>query len=420
MLIWLVKIGEILPDKNKNSRLLRTGILGEMLSDFGHNVVWWSSTFDHFKKKQLFAHDTDIKINDRYKIRLIRGCGYKKNVSIERIVDHKIIAKNFKNKIYQETIKPDVIVCSYPTSELAYHCIKYGKKNDIPVIIDIRDLWPDIFFHELFPSSIKYYLLNIFNFFNKKHQYVFKNASALVGITEKILNWGLNYSKRPRHEFDKVYHLSYLKSKITLSSKTIESLKHKGLTFKNDKIYICLIGTISKFKFDLEPVIYAANKLNKIKSNIHFIICGEGEGLEWMKSKTKKLKNINFLGWIDKNEINYILNNVHIGLAPYNNNFTYNTSIPSKISEYLAFGLPIISGLKGELENFIKKHKTGFFYKNREDLYNILFKISKNNTDILNFRNNNISLFKNKFDTKKVYKDYVDYICSFNSQKTIG
>ena len=414
MLIWLVKIGETLPDKNKNVRLLRTGILAKMFSDQGHNVVWWSSTFDHFKKKHIYDYDTDINININYKLRLIKGYGYKKNVSFERILDHKIIAYNFKKKIYQETIKPDIILCSYPTSELAYNCIKYGKENNIPVIIDIRDLWPDIFFHELFPNFLKKHLLNIFNFFNNKHKYVFENATALIGITEKILNWGLVYAKRSKTKYDKVFHLSYNKSEIPITFKKNKSLIDKGLNIQNNIIYVCLIGTISKFKFDLNPVIYAANRLNQIESNIHFIICGEGEGLEWMKSKTKELKNINYLGWIDKSEINYILNYAHIGLAPYNNSFTYNTSIPSKISEYLAYGLPILSGLKGELENFIKKHKSGYFYRNGEDLYNILYKISKNNKELNYFKNKNNLLFKKNFDTKRVYKKYVDYICRYD------
>ena len=42
-------------------------------------------------------------------------------------------------------ILPDLILSSIPTSELSLEATKLGKKNNIPVILDIRDLWPDVF-----------------------------------------------------------------------------------------------------------------------------------------------------------------------------------------------------------------------------------------------------------------------------------
>lgn len=415
MLIWLVKIGETLPIGESDARLLRTGILGKALMEKGDDVVWWSSTFDHFKKKQHFQADTDLHLAPNYRLTLLCGSGYQKNVSLNRVKDHRIIATKFRQRIYSEKKKPDIIVCAYPTAELAYHCIQYGKAFNIPVIIDIRDLWPDIFFEELLPKFLRKPALNFFNIFEKRHQYVFRNATAIIGITHKILQWGLEYANRESNKLDRVFHLSYSKPEIQHTADTIKSLSQKGLTFKENVLYVCLIGTISKYKFDLNPVVLAVKELDTKKAKVEFVICGEGEGLDWLKNETSGLTNIHFTGWINQKEIAYVLDHVQVGLAPYYNTFTYITSIPSKISEYLAYGLPIVSGLKGELGNFIANNQTGYVYNTGIEMAEILNKLALNGETLLNFKKNNLILYSKKFDSRIVYGNYVDYILSYQS-----
>jgi hypothetical protein len=161
--IWLVKLGETLPIGTNKKRLLRTGLLAEILAKEGHEVTYWCSTFDHFNKENRFAEDTEIETEEGYRLKLLNGKAYLKNVSIDRLINHRQIAKKFKEQIYKEGNKPDLILTSIPTVELAYECVKFGKKFDIPVLLDIRDLWPDIFFQELLPGPLKKIALSGFN-----------------------------------------------------------------------------------------------------------------------------------------------------------------------------------------------------------------------------------------------------------------
>ena len=48
-------------------------------------------------------------------------------------------------------------------------------------------------------------------------------------------------------------------------------------------------------------------------------------------------------------------------MAPYRNTFDFQMSIPNKIIDSLFFGLPIITSLKGEVENLIKEYNVGYF-----------------------------------------------------------
>ncbi len=416
MRVWVVKIGEILPIKGSN-RLLRTGIIANLLAKQGNEVVWWTSTFDHFLKKQIYQDDVELVQSNNYKIVLLKGIGYKKNVSLKRLIDHKIISNKFRKRIYAEEKMPDIIVCAYPTISLAYECIRYGKKFNIPVIIDVRDLWPDIFFHELLPSRFSIPLLKISNLFFKKHIAVFKSANSIIGITEKILDWGLKYADRKRTNSDTVFYLSYEKKNISFSHKMPSLLAEKGVIFNKEIFYVCLVGTISEYKFTFEKIITAAKILFEQKTPIKFLICGEGEALADLKAKTSEITNVQYTGWINHEEISYILQNSDFGLAPYRNSYTYITSIPSKISEYFAYGLPVISSLTGELELFLAKHKAGFTYQTGEELARLLIDLVNNSASLNKIRKNNLSLYEDEFRSDNVYNKYIQHIYNIKYER---
>ena len=58
MKIWIMKTGEPIPTSQNKDRLMRMGMLAEELNKRGHNVIWFSNTFDHFHKKQLYIIKT--------------------------------------------------------------------------------------------------------------------------------------------------------------------------------------------------------------------------------------------------------------------------------------------------------------------------------------------------------------------------
>ena len=64
MNIWLLQRNEPTPiDLKGKSRLFRTGIIAEMLSNSGHKVTWWTSDFDHYSHKYRFRKNHLEKIN---------------------------------------------------------------------------------------------------------------------------------------------------------------------------------------------------------------------------------------------------------------------------------------------------------------------------------------------------------------------
>src|ERR1022692_5212730 len=152
MTIWLVKIGEPVPiAPNARDRVHRTGNLGRFLSAHGHHVIWWTSTFDHYRKEHICDEDDKtISLGDRFTVRLLRGCGYSRNIGFARMLDHALVARRFARAIKHEP-RPDIILCALPTVELCLACIEYGRSTLVPVVLDMRDMWPDIFLEPVPP-----------------------------------------------------------------------------------------------------------------------------------------------------------------------------------------------------------------------------------------------------------------------------
>lgn len=139
---------------------------------------------------------------------MIHAIGYKRNISVSRIINHKVIAKKF-SRIAKKLDKPDLIYASFPTIDYAEEAIKYGKRNNVPVIIDIRDLWPDIFKHNLSKplALIASPYINIMNYKTKK---IMRQAFAINSISEAMLEWGLKKETEKKANMTNIFILDMI------------------------------------------------------------------------------------------------------------------------------------------------------------------------------------------------------------------
>ena len=75
---------------------------------------------------------------------MMRARGYSNGRSLGRILDHIAITRRFR-RLARTQPAPDVIVASMPTPGLCRAAVDYGRENNVPVVLDMRDMWPDIF-----------------------------------------------------------------------------------------------------------------------------------------------------------------------------------------------------------------------------------------------------------------------------------
>lgn len=423
MNIWLITVGEPLPTDGTNNRLLRTGILANLLVSKGHKVVWWTSTFDHKNKKERFNKDTTVDINDRYRIKLLHSVSYSNNISIRRVINHWWIAQKF-NRLAESEPKPDIILCSLPTLELSLNAAEYGKKRGVPVVLDVRDLWPDIFL-ELVPVWGQWFLkLLLFPMF-KTVNTACNRATAITGITQTFVDWGVNYANRISSNSDTDFPLGY--NSETPSTESITEAERfwakYGIKKDNDEFIACFFGTIGR-QFELETVIEAARQIKTVNRSFRFVLCGTGDNFTYYKNLAKDCESIVFPGWVGEAEIWTLMRMSAVGLAPYRNIKNFTMNLPNKPIEYLSAGLPIVSGLSGVLKDLLSTYDCGVTYdsSNVNDLVSVLINLDDHRDRLKVMSKNASTLFKEKYVAENVYKDMINYLesISANNRNSLG
>lgn len=409
MNIWLIQTGEPLPIKN-GVRKMRTAILADKLLERGHEVLWWASAFEHQQKKMVSKNDKNFDISEKYTIRVLSGCKYQKNVSIARYINHLIIAFKFRiqSKKYP---KPDVLVVSMPDHWLAYEAANYAKKNDIPYIVDIRDLWPDIFLDRFKAMGLYRVGRMALALDFARLTFLLKNADSLVAVSKGYLKWGQDKIGRPENPFDKVSYLGYKTSIVRSLVNEDESLDVPDwLKEREDQKVFVFIGTFG-VSYELELILEAAKRFSRSgKTDICFVLAGTGEKFDLISLKAAGLQNVVLPGWIGEKEINVLLKIGYAGLLSYIKDAPQ--GLPNKPFEYLSAGLPLINSLEGEMADLIDQHGFGLNYL-PGDLEGLCACIERFVSDsyLHNEMSRNASQFFNKYgDADKIYDEYVTHI----------
>ena len=384
-------------------------MLADMLAAEGHCVTWWSSTFNHSMKRPRATVTTAVILSDRLKLILLHGVGYKTNVSGWRLANHAMIGFEFK-RLASFCACPDIILCSFPTIELSLEAARYGKKHRVPVVIDVRDLWPDIFL-TLLPRGFRWLgrlaLLRLFRATEK----ALASATAIVGITPQFVAWGASKAGRVlRPQLDRAYPLAYSQNAPSADQQEHARKYWRELGVRENAFVVCFFGTMGR-QFDLETVLDAARQLSRAR-DFQFILCGDGPSLDYYRSLAAGIESVIFPGWVGKVEIWTLMRMASIGLAPYKSELSFTLSIPNKAIEYLSAGLPVVTSLDGVLKSLVIDHDCGTYYANGDvgALVQALHSVHENEQTAERWSLNALALYNSKFKAEDIYKDMIAYL----------
>lgn len=406
MNIWLLTIGEPVPTgPGSRDRLHRTGSFARFLASRGHHVVWWTSAFDHFRKKHLVPDDAVIVEPCGLRIRLLRGCGYRRNVSVARFVDHAQVARKF-SRLSPEEEKPDVVVAALPTVEMCLAAVAYGERWGVPVVIDLRDMWPDIF-TEAVPAVLKPLARTLLKPLFNQARRACGSATALIGITEDFVDWGLERAGRSRSGFDRAFPFTYnAEPGDPAELRAAEAFwDAHGVQANASELVICYFGNVGR-QLDLAHAVEAAGRLWASGKPIRFVLCGEGERLEEYRRGAATLPNVVLPGWVNRAQILTLMQRSSVGLDPLPHRYDYLASINNKAVEYLSAGLPVISSPQsGMLCGILKRWECGLSYASRDagSLAACLIRLEQDREELRRFGVNALSLFREEFSADVVY-----------------
>ncbi len=412
MKFWVIHAQEPPPQPShiESRRLWRSNTIAELLAQRGHDVVRWRSGFSHYEKRYL-VEGSPTATFEQHEFQYLSGPAYSKNIGFERIRHHEAIARDFAELAQSPHQRPDLIhVCNVPF-ELCEEAVRFGKRNDVPVVIDIRDLWPDLFL-DIIPSALKPLRMLAKVALRSSYrsaEYAMQHATAISGITEPFVEWGLRLGRRKRGPADRVFHMSYPDSHAVDHSSGIEALKSK-LHLQGGEFIACYFGNIGH-QSDFETLLEAAGLLTDF-APARIIICGDGPRLAALKQKARNLRNLIFPGWLQSHEIHQLMRIAAIGILPFKERDNYTLNMPNKFSEYLSGGLAIACGVRGEMSKLVTAWNCGFNYPtgNAKSLADSIRTLGMSPDAVAGMKARSRDLFNAEFNYATVYGALCDYL----------
>jgi glycosyltransferase involved in cell wall biosynthesis len=407
MNVWLVTVGEPLPLPGSTARPWRTGLLAEVLRRRGHSVLWWTSTVDHFTKRFHAERCSRVPIAPCLDLQFLHGCMYERNISLKRLVNHWQIARQFRRLSTREPTTPDVILVSYPTIELSDEAVRFARVRGIPILIDVRDLWPDEMTARLpeFARPLAPWLL--WPLYQRARRAV-RGASGIIAISETYLNWARSLARRGALDSDLVSPLGYPTSSFKLTDGSAPGKRLLDLGVRPDRRIVWFCGTFVG-SIDLSTAIEAA-RLLETEAELQFVFTGTGErSAEW-QTQAEGLANVVFTGWSDREEIAWLSARAWVGLAAYRPGALM--SLPNKIFEYMSAGLPIVSSLQGETRSLIEDYDIGATFEAGDgpDLANVLRGLAQRPEEIARKSPKARAIFRSRFSAELVYERLADHL----------
>jgi glycosyltransferase involved in cell wall biosynthesis len=219
-----------------------------------------------------------------------------------------------------------------------------------PLVIEIRDLWPESIatVGAIKKSNIFYKIIL------KLSNFLYKKAQVIICVTQSFKNDLINRNINKNKIF--VIENGFNFNNSLLPKKTIYEIEKK-YNINHNKFNVAFTGTVG-LAHGLEIIINTA----KLLRNINFYIIGEGAKKNELIKKAKELKinNIYFINNLSWQEIVDINQSIDMHLVHLIDSDEFKKVIPSKIFESMALKKPIILGVKGESEKIIDKARCGF------------------------------------------------------------
>lgn len=340
---------------------MRAMNLANMLVAAGHKVVLWSSSFYHQEKRHRVQDTQRIVVSSALEIRLISSPGYQRNIGLGRLWDHAVLARNLAKELSAETDVPDVAFIGYPPIETAAVMTRWLATRGIPCMVDVKDQWPTIFIDAV-PSPLKLLgriALAPYFYYGRR---AMRDATALSAMADSFLQWAANFAGRTVSQLDLVVPLTTSTGQVSAAE-----LEDAGCWWDQQGIKadgtqrIIFVGSHSP-AFDIGPVCEAAMAMARSGSVCQFVFCGDGANSSAWRAKMAGLTNVYFPGWIDRDKIEALAIRSSASLAPYQNSDDFVMSIPNKVIDAIALGLPVLSPLRGEVMRLISNSGIGMSY----------------------------------------------------------
>jgi glycosyltransferase involved in cell wall biosynthesis len=403
MTVWLFKDGEP-PPVGPDPRRMRMAMLASALASLGDEVHWVASTFVHVGKRLFSSADVVLSVEPGCHLHLLHAGAFSDNLSLGRYLFHRRYARRVRT--YCPTLpRPDVIVSAFPLIDVAAWAVAYGGAQGIPVIVDVRDLWPDTIV-DVFPGPAKPLARLALDRDFRRTRYAFSNATSLTSMSRGVLDWALAKVPREQAGSDRVFPIGFPARNGSVRPPD-PSLDEWLSSLRGRRLFV-YVGTLAR-TYNLDVVLGAARLLAPHGSTPHFVIIGDGPGLERIQRQAADLPNVSAPGWLEQAAIRRVMAAACAGLLPWNG---VQDAMPNKFFEYISAGVPVLSSARGELNELIDREHVGLTFSSDDpqSLARAVVTLSADAVLAGDMARRAASLFHARFREDLVYRAFADYV----------
>lgn len=279
---------------------------------------------------------------------------------------------------------------------VALPAIKLKKRLNIPIIMNVQDLWPE---NIIAVTGINNKL--IIGCVNELVNYIYKNCDLLLCASPSFV-------EKIQQRLDNKNKVKYWPQYATISKTNIDNT-----LFDKSKTNIVFTGNIGEAQ-GIDIAIETASILKDTPLHWHFIGNGrQKEKLEKLVTNYGIQDNVTFYGFKPEKEIPCYLCDADAALLILKPDPVFEMTIPAKLQTYLACGVPILGCVSGEGKRIVLEAKAGLVSDDVsvESLVQTcknLLQLNKDDRDT--FRNNALQYGNEYFNKNKLLNDLDKYM----------
>jgi glycosyltransferase involved in cell wall biosynthesis len=313
----------------------------------GHSVFLFCLTYSNANKNETI---NGIEIR-RYKSNKFL---YKLSALVYTIPLYTLI---LKRKINHFLRKNNIEAIHIHDIQIAEAVFKANKNLRLKTILDLHENRPEIMrFYPHIKSGLGKYLINPAKWKLKEEKFCME-ADNIIVVTNEAKN-------------ELISRIAKLNHKITVLPNTVpfdysKSAKiNQHIVFKYlNKFSIVYVGDTA-LRRGLDTVLESLNYLDKI-DNLKLILIGSSSEDVFLNDiivKNDLGKKVDFVGWINPEEIPSYIAASKICISPLHRNLHHDTTYANKLFQYMSFAKPVLVSNATAQKNLIERTQAGLVH----------------------------------------------------------
>ena len=414
--VWLVSHYAMPPHLEVR---IKTLMYAKILQERGYKVILITASTIHNNDINLIE-DKSLYIEKEYEgLKFIHiRCSNYKGSGLKRIVNLYQFQSRFNN-VMKHFELPDIIVAD--VNCINYRGIlKFAKKNKVPFVSEIRDLWP--------LSIVEYKNISeknpIIKYLYLQEKRMYKLSDALIFSMEGGRQYIIDKKWQNKVNLDKIFNINN-GIDTALQEKQKKEFTVEDEDLSSDKFKVVYTGSIREAN-SVDKIVKAAEIL-KNQKDIQFLIYGDGDLKKELEEYClkNKLENIKFKGRVKKEYLPFIISKCSLCILTYKNvqAWKYGGS-QNKLFDYMISGKPVVSNIKMNY-SLIERYKCGIEIgsDNPEDISKSIKQIYELPKEEYNQMCINAQNGAKDFDFEKLtdkFEQVINYACSCKNKKEGG